>query len=228
MTSDVLGPTLVYVGDPMCSWCWGYAPVVERLVASHDLGFRLIVGGLRPGPAAQPLTEPTKAFILHHWDSVAAATGQPFDRRAFAARSADWMYDTELPAVAVVAMRGLQPDSELPFFFDLQEAFYADGVDVTDPSVYPGLAAPHVDPEAFMAALADERTTQAAREDFAEARRLGATGFPTTLLHIGGRWRMLATGYQPYEYVDPILHAAVERFESVAAGGESCSLGEPC
>ena len=194
----------------MCSWCWGYAPVLERLVASHDIGFRLILGGLRPGPAAQALTEATKAFILHHWDSVAAASGQRFDRQAFAARPADWMYDTELPAVAVVAMRRLQPDSELPFFLDIQEAFYARGVDVTDRSVYLDLAARYLDPQVFVEPSPRPSRT-AAWEDFAEARRLGATGFPTTLLHIGGRWRMLAAGYQPYEYVDPILHAALDR-----------------
>ena len=21
----------LYLGDPMCSWCWGFAPVLERL-----------------------------------------------------------------------------------------------------------------------------------------------------------------------------------------------------
>ncbi len=221
-------PTIVYVGDPMCSWCWGFAPVVEQLVANHDLGFRLIVGGLRPGPAAKALSDDTKSFILHHWDSVARLSGQPFDAAAFASRPPTWMYDTELPAVAVVAMRTLHPDHELPFFLRLQRAFYAEGIDITNVAEYPALLDAGIDVHGFLAALEDEQIKHAAWQDFAEARRLGAHGFPTTLLRVGDQHRMLATGYQPYEQVDQILHAALDRHAPAAAAGATCAVGEPC
>ena len=225
---DSARPTLVYVGDPMCSWCWGYAPVVERLVGEHDIGFRLIVGGLRPGPAAQPLNDHTKDFILHHWESVAAVSGQPFDRHAFAARPATWMYDTEGPAIAVVAMRNLHPERELAFFVRLQRAFYAEGIDITNAGAYASLLDDDVDVEAFGTAVADEASRRGAWDDFAEARRLSATGFPTTLLKIGERRRMLAAGYQPYAQVDQILHAALDRFAPIAGSSAVCRPGEPC
>ena len=41
---------LLYVMDPMCSWCWGFAPVAAALIAqAADAGVptRLVVGGLR-------------------------------------------------------------------------------------------------------------------------------------------------------------------------------------
>ncbi len=206
------GPNLLYIGDPMCSWCWGFAPVLERLVAAHDLELRIVVGGLRPGPAAQPLTERLRSFLLHHWDQVAAASGQPFDRDALIARPPTWKYDTELPARAVVTIRAMAPHLELPLFFSLQEAFYARGDDITDPGLYPGLVTDlGVSAEEFSRRLAAERSRRAAHEDFATARRLGVTGFPTTLLAAGGRYRMLAAGYRPFAEVDAILHAAVDR-----------------
>ena len=42
---------LIYVMDPMCSWCYGFAPVIKRLVAEQEgtLQFKLVMGGLRPG-----------------------------------------------------------------------------------------------------------------------------------------------------------------------------------
>ncbi|MDH5427723.1 MAG: DsbA family protein, partial [Nitrospirota bacterium] len=27
----MMSPTLIYVADPMCSWCWGFSPVLEEI-----------------------------------------------------------------------------------------------------------------------------------------------------------------------------------------------------
>ena len=43
---------LLYVMDPMCSWCWGFAPVAEALVKQAQavgVEMHLVVGGLRTG-----------------------------------------------------------------------------------------------------------------------------------------------------------------------------------
>ena len=50
---ETLVRKLIYVGDPMCSWCWGFAPEIESL--ADDYPIEVVVGGLRPGPSAQPL-----------------------------------------------------------------------------------------------------------------------------------------------------------------------------
>ncbi len=230
MTEQPSGTQLVYVGDAMCSWCWGFAPAIEQLRAEHDLDFRIILGGLRPGAAAQALDDHLRAYLLQVWKRVGAASGQSFDLEALERREASWVYDTELPAIAVAAMRAMQPDAEFDFFFRLQGAFYAEGIDITDRATYPPLLAEFdVDAGRFMASLDDPEVRQSAWDDFAEARRLGATGFPTTLLRIGDRWRMLAAGFQPYEQVDQILHAALDRFAPAeVAVGATCTLGEPC
>jgi putative protein-disulfide isomerase len=45
---------LLYVMDPMCSWCWGFAPVAEALIAQarRPVCTRLVPGGLRTGGSA--------------------------------------------------------------------------------------------------------------------------------------------------------------------------------
>jgi len=42
---------LIYVVDPMCSWCWGFSPVLKELMRQYQgqISFQLMVGGLRPG-----------------------------------------------------------------------------------------------------------------------------------------------------------------------------------
>ncbi len=219
---------LVYVGDAMCSWCWGFAPVVERLIASHDLDARLILGGLRPGEAAQPLSDRLKAFLLHHWERVEAVSGQPFDRDALQARDATWMYDTEPAAVAVAAMRRIRPEKEMPYFLAVQRAFYSEGIDITSSSALVAVATRFVDEDAFTRTLADPASRTLAWDDFAEARRLGATGFPTTLLEIDGRLRMLGAGYRSYREIDEILHAALDRHAPAVVGGASCDIDGDC
>ena len=45
MTSDL---EFIYVGDPMCSWCWGFAPVLERMTEVYEIPIRVVVGGISP------------------------------------------------------------------------------------------------------------------------------------------------------------------------------------
>ncbi|MFQ5636915.1 MAG: hypothetical protein ACE5IR_02840 [bacterium] len=42
---------IIYVADPMCSWCWGFSPVLAKIrqVAKDKVTVSLLVGGLRAG-----------------------------------------------------------------------------------------------------------------------------------------------------------------------------------
>ena len=128
----------IYVGDVMCSWCWGFAPTLTKLTKNFQLPIRVLNGRLRPGPSAELLDDRMAGFLGHHWEQVAEASGQPFDA-SFLERRDGWQYDTELPAIAVTTMRTHDPSSTLPFFNDLQRAFYARGIDVTDTVEYRAL-----------------------------------------------------------------------------------------
>lgn len=189
---------LVYVGDPMCSWCWGFAPSLEALRARFDLPLRVVVGGLRPGEAAEPMTDAMAATLAHHWEQVAEASGQPFDHAPLARRG--WRYDTEPAAVAFVAVREVWPDLAIPWFFRLQQAFYAENVDLTDTGVYQALASELLpNPLHFLVTFGDVETRRAAWRDFQWASQMGVRGFPTLLLRDGERWGALCRGYLPPE-----------------------------
>lgn len=209
---------LIYVGDPMCSWCYGFGPVIERLDARFTFPTRLIIGGLRPGPAAEVLDDRLRGFLQHHWEEIGERTGQPFDLGGLDRE--DWTYDTLVPDIAAVAMRELNPEAALPFFARLQRAFYAEGIDVTDPDVYPGLLDGFdIDPSEFVDALASLEMQQATHGDFAQARALGADGFPTTFLRAGDDTHLVARGYAPYEALEPALTTFLEeRFPEMVTG----------
>ena len=195
----------VYVGDPMCSWCWGFAPVAQRMRDVYDVPLRVVVGGLRPGTEAAELDDHFAGVLGHHWDQVEAASGQPFDR-AILERRDGWRYDTEVPAIAVVTMRELNVPLTLQFHSRLQRAFYAEGIDITDPAAYPELIADFdVDPDAFIQLFSSDEMKTRAWSDFAEARSLGVSGFPTLLARDGAEWAVLTRGFVPGDKLLPAL-----------------------
>jgi len=203
----------IYVADAMCSWCWGFAPTMKALQAHYRIPVRLVNGGLRPGPNGRKLDEGMRAQLRHHWERVAEASGQPFSGATL--EREDWVYDTELPARAVVTMRAVAPPAELEWFERLQRAFYAEAVDITDTGAYPGLLHDYdVDVGDFLGRLENESSRLMAWEDFEQARALQATGFPTLLLRTGSDLATVTRGYRPFGAVEPHLTAYLEeRFE---------------
>ena len=192
--------SLIYVGDPMCSWCWGFAPEIESL--ADEMPVEVVVGGLRPGPMAQPLDDRMADALRHHWVEIAERTGQPFDI-GFLDRRDGWVYDTEPAAMAVTQMRSMNQSAALDYFTDIQMAFYGRGEDVTDFDVLTGLADGHgVDTAAFGGALEGEDAKKRAWNDFSRSRNWGISGFPTLVGQLeDGRLALLARGWTPAETV---------------------------
>ena len=102
-------PTLIYFADPMCSWCWGFAPVIAaaRVRYGETLPIRLVLGGLRPG-TVEPMSRSARTELPTHWEHVREASGQPFNAEAFIARDG-FVYDTDPAARAVVGEQRVEP-----------------------------------------------------------------------------------------------------------------------
>lgn len=200
---------LIYVGDPMCSWCWGFAPEIESL--AEEMPVEVVVGGLRPGPMAQPLEDRMGDFLRQHWEEIAERTGQPFSTE-FLDRRDGWVYDTEPAAIAVTQMREMNAKATLDYFTDVQMAFYGRGEDVTDFDVLSGLAAGHeVDTDEFGAALMTEEAKQRAWNDFSRSRNWGISGFPTLVGELeDNRLALLARGWTAAETIRDRIRGVAE------------------
>jgi putative protein-disulfide isomerase len=194
-------PILWYFADPMCSWCWGFSPVIETLRDEYreSLKIALVLGGLRPGETA-PLTAAGREDILHHWHQVHARTGQPF--RFENALPEGFVYDTEPASRAVVTLGGIDPALIFPLFRAIQSAFYAAGRDVTQPGVLADLAAGlGVDAAAFLQAFDSDAARARTQAHFRQARQAGVRGFPALILQQDARLQTVSSGCQPLETV---------------------------
>jgi putative protein-disulfide isomerase len=193
---------LLYIADPMCSWCWGFSPVIDA-VKDHfqdQLPVRVLMGGLRPG-TTEPMVDGMKADISGHWKHVQQATGQPFDLTFFDREG--FVYDTEPASRAVVAVRNMEPTLVFEFLKKVQEAFYAMNRDVTDPDVLAAIAEESgQNREAFRVEIDTEETITETWMDFETSRRLGVTGFPTLLAGSDeGGYEIITAGFRKWEAV---------------------------
>ncbi len=203
---------LLYVMDPMCSWCWGFAPVAQALIeqaAAGGIKTHLVLGGLRTGAGAA-MGAAKRAYILEHWQAVHQASGQPFNLDDPLPEG--FVYDTEPACRAVVAVRGLHEDSAWPMVRQIQQAFYAQGRDVTRADVLLDLAEAAGVPRIEFAGAFDTQAVHAATaSDFAWVQDLGIAGFPTLLAERDGQLALLTNGYQPLEPLAALLDRWLER-----------------
>ncbi|MDE2295003.1 MAG: DsbA family protein [Gammaproteobacteria bacterium] len=201
------GPHLVYFADPMCSWCWGFSPVLDAIDQRFGarLPVHLVLGGLRPGNRT-PMGSPERDEIRRHWEHVHEASGQPFDF-SFFERPA-FVYDTEPASRAVVVMRRRAMTDGLAGLRRLQRAFYAENRDVTDPQTLCALAGElGFDVERFRADLDSDDAVRETRSDFDTAQRVGIRGFPTLIAGTGGpgEYTLVTHGFQPAQRLLPSL-----------------------
>jgi putative protein-disulfide isomerase len=205
-------PQLIYFADPMCSWCWGFVPVVAQIrqVWGDNLPIHLVMGGLRPG-TDKPVTEAAKASMREHWGHVTEASGQPFDYGFFEREG--FVYDTDPAARAVVLARRYDETLALAYLVRIQGAFYAQNRDVTDFDVLADLAAEmgfHRDP--FREVVCGDDVKNETWRDYATSQRAGVSGFPTLIAGPGqdGTYVALSRGWNSPETVLPMIERWLE------------------
>jgi putative protein-disulfide isomerase len=209
---------LIFTGDPMCSWCYGFGKELSTLMERHpELPLQILVGGVRAG-ATDLLDDGGKQFRLGHWARVEEASGLPFNREAFLARQ-NFVYNTEPICRAVVTAHRLAPAADqLAVFRALQRAFYVDGLDTTDGDVLAQVAAEALAQQEVSVAAAAFRTEwdqpatiAATAAEFAQVRAMGIRSFPALLLEIDGQLTEVSPGYAPADQLERQLQSALKR-----------------
>jgi len=206
-------PHLIYFADPMCSWCYGFSPVLDdiRHAFGRSLPVRTVMGGLRPG-TEEPMTEAAKLEVAGHWRHVHEATGLPFNPAGMAREG--FLYDTDPAARAVVVVRRDGEELAAAYLTRAQQAFYGEGRDVTSAEVLADLAVElGVERERFFDQWASEEAKAETWRDYAISQRAGVTGFPTLVAgpNAEGVYGVVTRGYAPSEQVLAVLKDWMER-----------------
>lgn len=185
--------SLIYIGDPMCSWCYGFGPVLDEIrKAKPYLPFKIICGGLRVD--GQERFSELKSFLTHHWQEIGSITGMKFKYEILS--SDQLFYNTEPACRAVVTIRTMSPHMEWAFFKKLQSAFYQDNINpVSTHSFVEIVKTLQLDAQKFERLFQSAEIKQKTRKDFMEAQQMGIRSFPTLLLKRGHQKTVLSQGY---------------------------------
>ena len=187
-------PQLIYFGDPMCSWCYGFSPEISAAVDSlgATVDFQMIMGGLRPYNT-QTMTD-LGDFLKDHWKEVGERSGQPFGYEIL--KDETFVYDTEPACRAVVVMKKLQPESTLAFFKKIQHSFYKENKNTNSVETYLELVEEFgIEKEIFQKEFESDEMKAAVKSEFTYSSEIGVRGFPTLVLQKGDKYFLLTNGY---------------------------------
>jgi putative protein-disulfide isomerase len=207
---------LIYIADPMCSWCYGFGPELTTLLSGlPDTQLELIVGGLR-AYNTEVMDDELKTTLLSHWEKVAETSGLPFSDKALSRDG--FVYDTEPACRAVVATGLLAPQAALDVFHAIQRGFYADGLDTTTGNVLASITVKvlrdsgfDIDEEGFLETFDSDEAKAATQADFTQTQRWGVQGFPTLVLEHAGELHLVTSGFVRTEVLVDRLQAVIDR-----------------
>lgn len=207
---------LIYIADPMCSWCYGFGPELKTLLDGvPELRFEIVLGGLR-AYNKQLMDEALKTTLLSHWGKVEATSGLPFSQAALSHK--DFIYDTEPACRAVVVARMLAPEAALDVFHAIQHGFYAEGLDTTQGDVLAKIsvavlnkAGIDLSAQDFLTTWSSEAAITTTNDDFLQTQRWGVTGFPTLVFERAGELYLVTSGFARTEVLVERLQTLVDQ-----------------
>ena len=212
-------PTLIYVYDPLCGWCYGFHPVMEKLAKRFEgkLDIEVKTGGLAVDDRAQTISE-GYGYIKDALGQVEKTTGVKFGRNfRLIAEEGSYLYDSVPPCLAQLAMNKLSPENALRFAGDLQSAIFRDGKDLNEwETYYELLNGYEVDKNSFKKEWESEGLKKQMSEEFDWCKKAGATGFPTLLLKLGDEMSLMTRGYRPYDVLESHLHHLINNLDRMA------------
>ncbi len=196
---------IIYFADPLCSWCYGFGPDITEAVKVFDgrFEFELVMGGLRPYGTEK--MSGLAAMLSHHWEEVHKRTGVTFQYDIL--ENENFVYDTEPPSRAVIAVKNLAPQKEFQFFKAVQRAFYQDNKDTGAIETYIGLLEKfEINEGDFTDAFLSEEVKEQTRSSFQYAQELGIRGFPSTVVQFDGQLYLIANGYLDAASLEEAIH----------------------
>ena len=211
--------SLVYVGDPMCSWCYGFGvPLQQLLEQLPGVPLAVVLGGLR-AYNQEVMPSSLKDTLHPHWGEVTKRSGKPFGTGQFDREG--YIYDTEPACRAVVTIRTHAAKHTLAMYHAIQHAFYAMGRDITQTTVLADVWQALVDSkttgdvdfsrDTFIDAFESDTIKTQTRNDFAMVQQWGIRGFPALIAVVNGEAQLVANGYME---ADEMLQRVQQVFAS--------------
>ena len=184
--------TILYVADPMCSWCWGFAPTLKALrEVAPDVQVKIVLGGLAPDSDA-PMEESMRGYVQQAWKDVAQSCQVDFNFDYW--KCCQPRRSTYPSCRAVLVARTFGLESEM--FNAIQHAYYQEARNPSDLDVLADVAVKlGIEREDFLAGMQANETEQTLQADFQLRDELGIRSFPSLCVRHQGKTKLLHSGW---------------------------------
>jgi len=176
-------PTLYYIHDPMCSWCWGFTKTYESLIEQLNgkVEVKRLLGGLAPD-SDEPMPDKTKTMVLSAWHKIEKSIPDVTFNFDY------WQLNTPrrstYPACrAVIAAREQGEQFDLIMTKAIQTAYYINAQNPSDFSVLLSLAIEiGLDADLFTNDINSPRVYEILLNEIKQARSLTVNFFPSIVI----------------------------------------------
>ena len=214
MAATVSNSDVTYLFDPLCGWCYGATPMLDRLSAG-GARIELLPTGLFSEAGARPMDE---GFAAHAWTNdqrIERLTGQAFTQayRNNVLNVRGTLLDSHAAALGISAAGLEDPSRRLTALKAIQRARYVDGRDiVTVEGVAAVLADAGMADAAVMLKKPSEPLLAAYRELVGRGRtlfqRLHANGVPSLAVVRNGAPRLIGSNALFGSFDNLVAHIA--------------------
>lgn len=191
-------PKIYYVYDPLCGWCFAYAPIMEKLAQEFkdQVEFVVIPGGMIVGENVRPIRE-IAPYLLQAIPALEEASGVKMGEPYLAMlKEGSYVASSYKPSLAMVVFKSFHTGRDIEYAHKVQQSFFIAAKDIMGDSLYLDLARQfQVSPEEFMKRMSDTIYHSKTEEHFAFAAYLNTKGFPGLVGKSGNSYQKITYGY---------------------------------
>jgi putative protein-disulfide isomerase len=188
--------TLIYVHDPMCSWCWGFEPTRQKIFAAvgGQMQIRRMVGGLAPDSDV-PMPEAMRSMLQQTWQRIEQMIpGTEFNFEFW--QKCSPRRSTYPANRAVISAREQGDEFDSRMTARIQRAYYLEAKNPSDETTLIELATDiGLDADLFAASLVAESTQHKLITEIQATREMGIDSFPSLAVHKTDGLRHIGLNY---------------------------------
>lgn len=192
----------IYVMDPLCGWCYGFSPVIERFyeMYSHLMDFQLVVGGLMEGSRVGPLQE-VAPYIKDAYHVVEEKCGTPFGELYLEnIVEGNGILDSHPANLILKTAQWLKPHRVFAAAKEIQSAHYYSGIPSDNlRELCFSIERSGYNAQDLIGGAESSKAEELLQADYAWVKEFGIKGFPCCLLETESNLQMISQGYLPFE-----------------------------
>jgi len=188
--------TLIYVHDPMCSWCWGFEPTRQKIfeAVAGRMQIRRMLGGLAPDSEV-PMPAAMRSMLQQTWQRIEQMIpGTEFNFEFW--QKCSPRRSTYPANRAVIAAREQGDEFDSRMTARIQRAYYLEAKNPSDESTLIELATDiGLDADLFATSLIAESTQHKLITEIQATREMGIDSFPSLAVQKADGLRHIGLNY---------------------------------